>query len=61
MCILHHSNHANPVHVWSRREKIPKKHIPLNEALMKPDPNFVDERKAEKSPKKHWLERFFGE
>jgi len=28
--------------------------------LMKPDPDFIDERKAQEEPAKSWLERFFG-
>lgn len=55
MCMPHASA---PLDTGSgRKEKKTHKSIPFNEKLMKPDPDFVDERKQEDEPKKSWLEK----
>ena len=45
MCIMHAPINRKTINV-SRREHDKKKPAPFNEELLKPDPNFVDERKS---------------
>ncbi|BBG65346.1 hypothetical protein NNO_0643 [Hydrogenimonas sp.] len=40
------------------RKEHGKKSIPFNEELMKPDPDFVDERVVKPARRKNFLERF---
>lgn len=58
MCIPHFNNSTKSFS--SKEKKEPRKSIPFNEALMKPDPDFIDERKAEPKPKKSWLEELLS-
>ncbi|WP_457594298.1 hypothetical protein [Hydrogenimonas sp.] len=60
MCIPHAP--AKKRQPGIRREKKERKHIPFNKKLMKPDPEFVDERivkEPEKSGLKAWISKFF--
>lgn len=58
MCIPHFNNAPKQ---YSKKEKNePRKSIPFNKELMKPDPKFVDERKSVAKPKKSWLEELFS-
>lgn len=58
MCMPHASSTFD-ITVTSKEKKIHKS-IPFNEKLMKPDPDFIDERKPQNEPKKSWLDKFFS-
>lgn len=57
MCIPHFNN--VPKQYAKKEKKEAPKSIPFNERLMKPDPDFVDERKKIIEPQKSWLEKLF--
>ncbi len=46
MCIPHYNNAPRQYEENKKRKKAHKS-IPLNKELMKPDPDFIDERKIE--------------
>jgi len=56
--------HASPKHSSAeKREKTVKKGLkPFNKELLKPDPDFIDERKHSYIPKekKSFLDKLFG-
>ncbi|MBD3799291.1 hypothetical protein [Sulfuricurvum sp.] len=58
MCIPHFNN--APKQYGRKEKKEPHKSIPFNKELMKPDPKFVDERKAPPPKKKSWFEELLG-
>ena len=59
MCMMHApiNRKAPKVHKPKKREVGQK--IQFNKELLKPDPDFIDERQAQKAKSKGFFDRFF--
>ncbi|BDY12352.1 hypothetical protein [Hydrogenimonas cancrithermarum] len=57
MCMSHAPAKAHQPGGWKKKEKAAKKHTPFDESLMKPDPDFVDERIEKREKPKGFLDR----
>jgi DNA topoisomerase VI subunit B len=55
MCMPHAPAKIHRPGGWKKRPKTRKKSIPFNEKLMKPDPEFVDERVSKRRESKGWI------
>ena len=51
MCVMHAPINRKSINVWNK-DRSKKIKTPFNEELLKPDPDFVDERKKTKEPPK---------
>lgn len=60
MCLIYTKIKNYKYSGWKKKEKILKKHTPLNEELMKPDINFIDERIKKIEKEENFFSKFLN-
>lgn len=60
MCMMQAPINTKAPHVYRSTKKVAKKKTPFNEELLKPDPDFIDERKIKKEEDKGFFSKLLG-
>jgi len=60
MCMMQAPINRKVPKVHRSEKKVVKEHKPFNKELLKPDSNFIDERKVEKEEDKGFFSKLLG-